>query len=349
MNETNLDNRNEEQFQQREVEMPAKKKGHKKGLIIFSCIAVVLIIVVIVCSILIKDDVAVTPEGPYIGTIYVQGAISSQEADAFGVPLGYQHQWTLDKIDELIDDENNKGLIVFVNSPGGGVYESDELYLKLKEYQKQTDNPVYSVMGSMAASGGYYISAPADKIIANRNTWTGSIGVTMGTFFDISGLLDRYGVKTNTITSGANKAMGSMVQPMTPEQHAIFQSLVDEAYAQFTGIVAKDRGIDLEQVRKLADGRIYTAKQALDLKLIDQIGTMDDAINSMKKEYKLGDCDTVDLLYEDTSFWGTFVESKAFARLTSLTKLGGGDVSAIMNIVNENEHSPISYYCEILK
>lgn len=109
-------------------------------------------------------------------------------------------------------------MILFVNSPGGGVYESDELYLKIKEYQEQTECPVYAVMGSMAASGGYYISAPADKIVANRNTWTGSIGVTIGTLYDISGLLEQYGVKTETITAGRNKAMGSSVEPMTEEQ-----------------------------------------------------------------------------------------------------------------------------------
>ena len=89
----------------------------------------------------------------------------------------------------MAEDDRNKGMILYVNTPGGSVYASDELYLKIKDYQETTGRPVYSSMQSQATSGGYYISAPCDKIIANRNCWTGSIGVTMGTFIDISGLL----------------------------------------------------------------------------------------------------------------------------------------------------------------
>ncbi|WP_051280101.1 signal peptide peptidase SppA [Anaerovorax odorimutans] len=342
----NLDN--DTQFETREVEVKGKK-GHKKGMIIFAIIIIALIILGVGLKTLFKADKDVTPAGPYIGTIYVEGTISSAETDTFGQILSYQHRWTLDKIDNLIHDSNNKGLIIFVNSPGGGVYESDELYFKIKEYQEKTKRPVYSVMGSMAASGGYYISAPADKIIANRNTWTGSIGVTIGTLFDFSQLLERYGVKTKTITSGANKAMGSSVTPMTAEQESIFQSLVDESYEQFVGIVSEERGIDIEKTKKLADGRIYTARQALELNLIDEIGTMDDAVKSMKKDYKLDNCQVVDLLYEDTSFLGMLLNSKAFDGLISLGNIGGGDVSAIMNIVNNENEFPVSYMCEALK
>ena len=133
-------------------------------------------------------------------------------------------------------------------------------------------------MQSQATSGGYYISASCDKIIANRNCWTGSIGVTMGTLMDISELLENLGIKTNTITSGANKAMGSSYEAMTEEQREIFQSLIDEAYDQFVGIVADGRDMSEKEVRKIADGRIYTAKQALDNGLIDAIGTMEDAV-----------------------------------------------------------------------
>ena len=124
----------------------------------------------------------------------------------------------------MIDDGENKGMILYLDTPGGSVLASDELYFKIKEYQKKTKRPVYASMQSMAASGGYYISAPCDKIIANRNCWTGSIGVTLGTMYDVSELLDKIGVKTNTITSGENKAMGSSVEKMSREQREIFQS-----------------------------------------------------------------------------------------------------------------------------
>jgi protease IV len=319
----------------------------RKNLIIFGCIIVGIIVLALIGN-AVKDSIwggeeDIAASGPYIAKIYVEGTIMAGQTDSLGLPAGYQHDWTLDKIDELIKDTNNHGLIVFVDSPGGGVYESDELYLKLKEYKEQTGRPVYAVMGSMAASGGYYISAAADKIVANRNTWTGSIGVTIGTIYDISGLLEKYGVKTQTITAGRNKAMGSSVEPMTEEQKAIFQALVDDAYEQFTGIVSEERGIDIDQVKALADGRVYTAKQALDLGLVDSIGTVKDAEKEMKKEYKLQDCDVVDVVYEDNSLLGSIFSG------VKIPDLKGGDVSAILNKIDSESGFPISYECELLK
>lgn len=217
----------------------------------------------------------------YIGTIYIEDTI-----DEYGTGY-YNHQYLLNAIDAMMYDDENKGMILYVNTPGGSVYASDELYLKIKEYQDVTGRPVYSSMQSQATSGGYYISASCDKIIANRNCWTGSIGVTMGSFIDVSELLDNLGIKTTTITAGDNKAMGSNTEPMTKEQKAIFQSLVDESYEQFVEIVAKGRNMTVKDVKVLADGRIYTAKQALENGLIDKIGTYEEAIDDMKKTYDL--------------------------------------------------------------
>lgn len=330
---------------------PDKKTRIRKALIVFGIILVVMVIIGIVFSKFHTEGITsssssnIYPDDAYIAKLSVEGTISSDNSsDYFGTPLGYQHQWTLDTIDDLINDENNKGIILFVNSPGGGVYESDELYFKIKEYQKKTGRPVYSAMGTMAASGGYYISVPCDKIIANRNCWTGSIGVTIGTIFDFSGLLERYGVKTNTITSGANKAMGSSVQPMTEEQKQIFQSLVDEAYDQFVGLVAEGRHMDIEKVRKIADGRIYTAKQALALGLIDKIGTYDEAVADMQKTYKLGDCEVTELNSEDTSLFGTL-----FGKLNIPNMTSKSDVNAIMELMEDGDEFPVSYMCEALK
>ncbi len=273
---------------------------------------------------------------PYIGVIYVEGTIIENQTDSFGIPVGYQHQWTLDEINMLIEDDMNKGLIIFVDSPGGGVYESDELYLKLNEYKENTGRPVYSAMGSMAASGGYYISAAADKIVANRNTWTGSIGVTIGTFYDISKFLEKNGIDTITITSGANKAMGSMTEPMSEEQKAIFQALVDECYDQFTGIVAEGRGMGIDKVKSIADGRIYTAKQALELGLIDAVGTKQDAIADMQENYELFDCDVIDITYVDKTIWGMLLNS-------FVPRTPPGDVSALLDLVSRGEGAPIQY------
>lgn len=324
-----------------------KKNGRlKKSLIVFGCILAGIILLAVIGNSLKEaiwgKDKDITASGPYIATIYVQGSIMSGQTDSFGLPVGYQHNWTLDKIDELMADFNNRGLILFVDSPGGGVYESDELYLKLKEYKEVTERPVYAVMGSMAASGGYYISAAADQIVANRNTWTGSIGVTIGTLYDISELLENYGVRTVTITAGSNKAMGSIVKPLTAEQQDIFQALVDDAYNQFTQIVSEERGIELDAVKTIADGRIYSARQAHELGLVDMIGTFEDALSDMTEKYNLEDCEVIEVVYKGSSLW-----SSLFSGVT-IPDLKGGDVSAILNRIEGDGRFPISYECEML-
>ncbi len=245
----------------------------------------------------------------------------------------------------MIADDENKGMILYVDTPGGSVFASDELYFKIKEYQEKTERPVYASMQSMAASGGYYISAPCDKIIANRNCWTGSIGVTLGTMYDISELLDNLGIKTNTITSGANKAMGSNVEPMTSEQRAIFQSMVDEAYEQFVGIVAEGRDMKISKVKKLADGRIYTAKQALDNGLIDQIGTFEEAAADMKKTYALGDCAVESFTAPVTSDWTSLLGQAAGAA----SGKNGLSAEAIEQLLDLNGKFAFSYLCPIEK
>ena len=245
----------------------------------------------------------------------------------------------------MIADDENKGMILYVDTPGGSVFASDELYFKIKEYQEKTERPVYASMQSMAASGGYYISAPCDKIIANRNCWTGSIGVTLGTMYDISELLDNLGIKTNTITSGANKAMGSNVEPMTSEQRAIFQSMVDEAYEQFVGIVAEGRDMKISKVKKLADGRIYTAKQALDNGLIDQIGTFEEAAADMKKTYALGDCAVESFTAPVTSDW-TSLLGQAAGAASGKNSLSA---EAIEQLLDLNGKFAFSYLCPIEK
>ncbi|MDR1815758.1 MAG: signal peptide peptidase SppA [Clostridiales Family XIII bacterium] len=211
------------------------------------------------------------PDAPYVAKVSVVGSISSV-ADAYtSSDDSYHHDWTVQTIDTLIKDENNRGILLYLDTPGGTVYESDALYLKLIEYKEETGRPVYAYMASMAMSGGYYIAAAADDIRANRNTWTGSIGVTMGTLFDVSQFLAEHGVKTETITSGRNKAMGGYFDPITDEQREIFQGLIDDAYDQFVAIIAEGRGMDEQTVRALADGRVYTARQAVDNGLIDGI------------------------------------------------------------------------------
>lgn len=318
------------------------KKNNKKNIIIFAGVFVGIIILAALISWIGSSDSTV--HGDHITVLHIEGTIAADSSDSLSTSA-YNHEWTMQQLQDAIDNPSSKGLILYLDTPGGSVYETDELYFKILEY-KETGRPVYSAMGSMAASGGYYISAPADKIIANRNCWTGSIGVTIGTFYDLSGLLDKYGIKTVTITSGANKAMGSSVEPMTAEQQAIFQSLVDEAYLQFVDIVAEGRNMTHDQVKALADGRIYTAQQAADNGLIDKIGTLDDAVEDMQVSYGLEDCDINELIYVNDDFF-----SSLLAKASSVSSLHNGqcDLAALTELLEKQNTMPIMYMSEIQK
>lgn len=322
------------------------KRDLKKPLIIFGCILLAVLFLAVACDGLknSENDMYADISEEHISILHIEGTISGEGADSLSGDGLYDHDWILERLNDVIDNPNNKGLILAVNTPGGSVYETDEVYLKLKEYQK-TGRPLYSAMGSMAASGGYYLSAPADKIIANRNCWTGSIGVTAGTVFDISEFLDRYGIKTVTITAGKNKAMGSMTEPLTKEQKAIYQSLVDEAYDQFTNIVAEGRNMKLSQVKKLADGRIYTAKQALENGLIDEIGTIEDAVSDMQSTYRLSDCEVYEMRYENSSLWNMFLNAVSGLKGSDAQ----GDAGALLEYMSQQGQMPISYMSEIRK
>lgn len=205
----------------------------------------------------------------YIAVLYVEGTIESKNET-------YNQEWILETIEKIADDEKNVSLVVFINSPGGSVYEADETYLALCDYAKKTQRPVYAYLASLAASGGYYIACAADEIYANRNTLTGSIGVIASQSVDASNLLEKLGIKMTTITAGKNKNMMNINSPLTDEQKDIMQSIADEAYEQFTTIVSEARNLSIEKVRALADGRIYSAAQAKKNKLIDDIKTWDE-------------------------------------------------------------------------
>jgi len=209
----------------------------------------------------------------FIAALYIEGTISSANNN-------YNQKWLLSTIHSLKKNEKNAGIAVFINSPGGAVYQADEVYLALQDY-KTTGRPVYIYQGPMAASGGYYISCAGNKIYANRNTLTGCIGVIMGSSYDLTGLFEKIGIKSETIHSGKNKNMFNLNEPVTDEQRAIMQSMCDECYDQFVSIVAKNRSIQYFTCRDLSDGRLYTAKQALDLRLIDAIDSWENMLRDL--------------------------------------------------------------------
>ncbi|MBR5520583.1 MAG: signal peptide peptidase SppA [Oscillospiraceae bacterium] len=195
----------------------------------------------------------------------------------------YNHSVLTDYVDQLMEDETNHGILLRVNSGGGTVYHSDEMYLKLMEYKEKTGRPVYAYFDQTAASGAYYISCAADYIAANRNCWTGSIGVIIS-YTNLSGLMDKLGVEEIIISTGANKGMGSSMSPLTDEQRAIYQSLVDDSYERFTAIVAQSRDMNIETVKALADGRVYTASQAVENGLVDRVATWEETLRKVEEE-----------------------------------------------------------------
>lgn len=328
-----------------------KKGGWKKGLLIFGIILVVVIFLGYQInnfydSLFESEPAYEVPNDDYIARIDVIGEITAAVDDSYlSSGTGYNHQFTLDSLDEITNDDNNVALLLYVDTPGGGVYESDQIYLKIKEYQDKTKRPVYVAMGSMAASGGYYISANADKIIADRNCWTGSIGVTMGTYYDISGLLKQYGIKAENLTSGPNKAMGSMVEPLTKEQRNIYKGLIDDAYNQFVGLIAEGRSMDLNTVKTLGDGRIYTANQAKANGLIDEIATVDEAIEILKKENDF-DCEVVRFEDYSSSWVDEFFYTKIVPALNKLKSLGSGDLEKALELIEGDDKIPLKYMYE---
>ncbi len=228
------------------------------------------------------EDQFSLPAEDFIGIINVEGTIMDTSTSVFDTST-YNHSDTLDLIDSYKNSIYNTGILLKVDSPGGGVYESDEIYLKLQEYKEETGRPIWTYMESMAASGGYYIAMQSDHIVANRNAWTGSIGVYIGVA-NYKELADKIGYKEIYFTSGDNKTMGAATMDLTPEQEGIFQSLVDESYDQFVEIIVEGRSLGRTKVIEIADGRIYTAKQALELDLIDEVDTYENAVAAFQAE-----------------------------------------------------------------
>ncbi len=223
------------------------------------------------------------PAEEFIGVLNIVGEIGETSSSILNSSETYNHQLYMNYIDKMEKSDNNKGILLYVDSPGGAVYQSDELYLKLMEYKEVTNRPVWAYFASQACSGGYYIAMAADKIYANRNCWTGSIGVIIS-LVNCKKLYEKLGIKEIDITSGKNKAMGSSGLDLTEEQYDILQSLVDEAYDQFVEIVCDGRNLDEETVRKLADGRLYSALQAKEKNMIDEIGSLEDEKLAMEQE-----------------------------------------------------------------
>lgn len=281
-----------------EKRMPTSKKYNKLmyGLVIGG----VFLFLIIFGGILIKLlNLNTAPTEPFssghenVAVIHVDGVIGNDEAF-------YNQKWIEEEISRAKFDRDNRAIVLKVNSPGGSAYASDETYLNLMDYKKETGRPIYAYAEQMMASGGYYIASASDEIYANRNSLVGSIGVIGFQAVDARELLDKFGVKITTIHSGKDKLMGSLSQGLTSEQIAFMQAMTDETYDQFVSIVAKARKMTKEEVKKLATGRIFTAKQSEKNGLINGIKRYDDFISYLEDKKDLKNMRFIDKSYERT-------------------------------------------------
>ena len=280
------------------------------------------------------------PNKDFVGVINIEGEIGASSSNSLTSDSTYNHDFYLKYIEKMEQSDKNKGILLYVDSPGGAVYESDEMYLKLMEYKEKTKRPIWAYFASQACSGGYYISMAADKIYANRNCWTGSIGVIVS-LTNCKKLYDKLGRKEIDITSGKNKAMGSQGLELTKEQRGILQSLVDEAYDQFVGIVADGRKMDKSAVKKIADGRIYSAKQAKEINLVDEVGSLKDEKKAFAKEAGFSE----DITYytpEKDSLSGMF--SSIFGAVKDIVPKS--DIDLAEDIVKNNGNGVLKYYAK---
>lgn len=239
---------------------------------------------------------------------------------------GYNHQQFLKELDDIKSDTNIKGIVLAVNSPGGGVVESKQIYEKIKLIQKSRKIPIYVSMGSMAASGGYYISAPADKIFVDEETLTGSIGVIMQSM-NYSKLAEKYGVTVETIKTGPYKDIMSGSREMTDADRKILQTMVDDSYNRFLKVVADGRDLSIADVKKVADGRVMNGSQAVKAGLADDFGYTADVISALKQdkdlkgakvfEYETTDSITSLFSTKVSTLFGASSETKAITKLLS--------------------------------
>ncbi len=246
------------------------------GLPVMACYGLVIVSAVALQILTLSAGPSLSAEsgaGPAIAIIRVAGVITSGEGGPFGnAGVAFSNDVIAD-IKKAKADADVKAIVLAVNSPGGGVVASDEIYHALSG----ADKPVVVVIGDLGASGGYYISMASDWIIANPSSLVGSVGV-ISEFPNAEGLMEKVGVDFVVITSGPRKDFGSPYREMTEAEREYWQVIIDETYEGFVEIVAKGRGMTVDEVRRLADGGVYSGRQALELKLIDQLGYEEDAI-----------------------------------------------------------------------
>ena len=273
----------------------------------------------------------------FFAVLYLATLISGGKSSKSLSPLPGQEKIALVKIegmlitaDAIVDEINNyaedssvKAILIRIDSPGGGVVASQEIFNAVLNARNQQKKKVVISMGSVAASGGYYIAAAGDRIVANPGTLTGSIGVKME-FANLEKLLEKIGVKGMVVKAGEYKDMGSPFREMTAHEKLLLQWVIDDVHSQFIEAVAKGRNLPEADVKAIADGRIFTGRQALQLKLVDQLGDLEESIRVaaelagikgkpkvVKKEKKV---QFLDYFKDETAAWFSDIITRSLDR-----------------------------------
>lgn len=240
----------------------------------------------------IKDKIAVVE---LVGEIYFRDSTSSF--------IKKDVEYYVTKLTNLFKRKDVKGIVLKINSPGGSVAAVQRLYHQIIKLKSQYNKPVVCYVSELCASGGYYVASACDKIVSCEGGVIGSVGVLLQVG-NISGLLKKIGVNIEVIKSSKYKDVGSMFREMLPEERQMFESLVNTAYEQFISAIIEGRKLSREEVMKFADGRVFIAPQAVELKMIDGIGDEEDAIEEVKKLAKIKG--SVEILKEKPSLLDFF-------------------------------------------
>ena len=254
--------------------------------------------------------------------IDISGVLSSKEKKGL---LAFQQEASIvarvrEELQKAARDKQVKGLILRINTPGGTVTSSDIIYRDIKRFKDEMQVPVVACMMEVATSGGYYVALAADTIVAHPTSVTGSIGV-IALKFNAKGLMEKIGIEDETIMAGDKKDLFSPFRPLTEEERVIVQNMLNDFHQRFMNTVAEGRrGLDREQIKKVADGRVFTADQALEEKLIDEIGYLDDVIALVKKQADIADAQVI-MYHRPYSYKNNIYSRMMTADLTTINLL----------------------------
>ena len=251
------------------------------GLLVLAVGVVVVVLTVVAtgpsAQTAVYEEEHVSGAGPAkIAVVPVEGTIASADSTVPGTQPPVTPEGLADALLQAEEDPSVAAVVLEVNSPGGGVTASDQMHQSILDFKESSGKPVVVSMDSVAASGGYYISAAADRIVANESTLTGSLGVVIP-LLNFSEAAEKYGVTQKYVKSGEFKTMGSSWNELTPEEREVFQSIVDQEYDEFVEVIVEGRDLPEERVREIADGRVYSGQQAREIGLVDSFGGLDEA------------------------------------------------------------------------